>query len=93
MKVVVETRVHFQGGCLGDLCIINEDDDGVLTATISGDIALPDTDGDGIPDGRDNCPFVANPDQKPVATPVITAPADGTARTLPRPARGSETRI
>ncbi len=75
MKVVVETRVHFQGGCLGDLCIINEDDDGVLTANISGTIVLPDTDGDGIPDGRDNCPFVPNPDQKkPIGTPVITPP-------------------
>src|SRR5439155_62706 len=64
-------------GCLGDLCVIKEDDPGTLTATISGTIVLPDTDGDGIPDGRDNCPFVPNPDQqKFIATPVITPPPD-----------------
>ena len=43
--------------------------DGVAIETVAGNFALrctqpePDSDGDGIPDNRDNCPTVANPDQ------------------------------
>jgi hypothetical protein len=49
---------------------------GTLTVDLSGTIAFPDTDGDGVPDRDDNCRFVANPDQSRVATPTITAPPD-----------------
>lgn len=34
---------------------------------------LTDTDGDGVADELDNCPLVANPDQEPVASPVLVA--------------------
>jgi hypothetical protein len=74
LHVVVATNVHFQEGCLGDLCLINEDDPGLLTADISGAIAFPDTDGDGVPDRGDNCRLTPNPDQTPVVTPVLSAP-------------------
>ncbi|AUX38996.1 uncharacterized protein SOCE26_003780 [Sorangium cellulosum] len=33
---------------------------------------LLDTDGDGVPNGRDSCPFVENPDQLPVVDAVCT---------------------
>ncbi|WP_437677002.1 FG-GAP-like repeat-containing protein [Sorangium sp. So ce131] len=33
---------------------------------------LLDTDGDGVPNGRDSCPFVENPDQLPVVDGVCT---------------------
>jgi hypothetical protein len=36
---------------------------GVLSATACTPVVV-DSDGDGIPDSRDNCPHVANPDQK-----------------------------
>ena len=74
MTVVLGTSVHFKEGCLGDHCVIDETDGGTLTTTLSGTITLPDSDGDGVPDGVDNCRFTPNPDQTPVATPVITAP-------------------
>jgi hypothetical protein len=79
MRVVVATRIHFKGGCLPYVgCAIDEDRDGTLTADLSGTIVFPDADGDGVPDRGDNCRFVANPDQSPVATPVVTAPSDVT---------------
>jgi hypothetical protein len=79
LKAVIATRLHFEEGCLPIIgCLINEDDNGTLTATIAGTIVLPDSDGDGIPDARDNCPFGPNPDQRPVSTPVIFPPANVT---------------
>jgi hypothetical protein len=74
MTVVLATQVKFKEGCVDDHCIINEIDNGTLTTTLSGTIVLPDTDGDGVPDGPDNCRLVPNPDQTPVPTPVITPP-------------------
>jgi hypothetical protein len=74
MHVVVKNRVHFEGICVLGVCAIDTDRDGFLTAEIAGTLAFPDADGDGVPDRNDNCKFVANPDQTPVATPTITAP-------------------
>lgn len=74
MFVVVGTKVHFQGGCTIFGCIVNEDREGTLTANLDGTMVLPDTDHDGVPDRTDNCRFVPNPDQTPVATPVMVAP-------------------
>lgn len=45
----------------------NSDPDGrdsVFARTFSVPLANPDTDGDGVPDSIDNCPTVANPDQR-----------------------------
>ena len=84
MKVVVYTNVHFQLGPFG------EDDPGTLTAIISGTIVFPDLDGDGVPDDRDNCPLLKNPDQKQqVPTPTITAPPNVTVNTCTDPKIGS----
>ena len=75
LRVVLATRVHFKAGCVPHIgCVINETDDGTLTANITGTIVFRDTDGDGIPDRDDNCPLVANAKQGPVATPVVTPP-------------------
>jgi hypothetical protein len=52
----------------------NVGENGHQTADIFGTLAFPDTDGDGIPDITDNCPFTPNPDQTPVPTPVVTPP-------------------
>jgi hypothetical protein len=76
LTVILATRVHFEGGCTPLGCIVNETTDGTLTANIDGSIVFPDTDGDGVADRVDNCRFTANPDQSPVATPIIAAPAD-----------------
>jgi hypothetical protein len=80
MHVVIATRVHFgPAGCLPYVgCAIDEDRDGTLTADLAGTIVFPDADVDGVPDRSDNCRFLANPDQSPVATPVVTAPSDVT---------------
>lgn len=78
LRVVVATRVRFRAGCVFDACIIDEVKDGTLTADIGGTIFFPDTDGDGVADRSDNCKLVANADQSPVATPIITAPSDVT---------------
>jgi len=74
MRVVVARRIHFAVGCDVRPCAIDEEDPGILTVNLSGTIAFPDSDGDGVPDRSDNCRFVANPDQSPVATPTIVAP-------------------
>jgi hypothetical protein len=48
---------------------------GRFTITLTGKIAPPaDTDGDGVPDVRDNCVLTRNPRQDLIASPVITAP-------------------
>ena len=78
IRVVLGTTVTFRGGCVGDACLIDETHDGTLTADLTGTIAFPDVDADGVPDRADNCRFVANPDQSPVATPTVTAPTDVT---------------
>jgi hypothetical protein len=75
MHVVLTTSVKFEAGCAFGVCIIDETDDGTLTADISGALMLPDVDGDGVADVDDNCRFVPNPDQSPVPTPVVTPPA------------------
>jgi hypothetical protein len=77
--VTIPTRVRFQAGCVPEVgCAIDETKDGALTAIIAGTIAFPDTDADTVPDRTDNCRFVANPDQSPVATPAIAAAEDVT---------------
>ena len=75
VQAVVATRIHMQAGCVGGHCAIDEFKDGTLSATLTGKRVFPDADGDGVPDATDNCRLVANPDQTPVASPVITAPA------------------
>jgi hypothetical protein len=72
MHVVIVQTTHVAGGGL------DEDDRGTLTADVSGTLAFPDTDADGVPDHVDNCRFFPNADQSPVATPVVAAPADVT---------------
>jgi hypothetical protein len=74
LHVVAHQKIHFEAGCIFDACIIKEDDDGTLTTDVSGTIVFPDADGDGVPDRSDNCRFVFNPDQSPVATPTILPP-------------------
>jgi len=76
LQVVIATRIRFRVGCVADECVIDETHDGTLTANLAGTIAFPDTDGDAVPDRSDNCRFVANADQSPVATPVIAAAED-----------------
>ena len=75
-SVVVASRIRFRAGCTDLGCVIDETTDGALTANIAGTIVLPDSDRDGVADVDDNCRFTANPDQSPVATPVIQAPPD-----------------
>jgi len=74
MHVVLGTSVHFQGGCTPIGCIVDETDGGTVTVDLSGSIAFPDSDGDGVPDNIDNCRFVSNPDQSPVTTPRLLPP-------------------
>ncbi len=79
LRVVMATKVQFKAGCVPYVgCAIDETHDGTQTATIAGTLSFPDADGDGVPDRTDNCRLVANPDQTPVPTPTITAPADVT---------------
>ncbi len=75
MRVVLGTRVTFRAGCVPYVgCVINETEDGTLTANLNGTIVFPDSDADGVPDRTDNCRFTANPTQAVVATPTITPP-------------------
>jgi len=74
LHVVVATSVHFQAGCVGSRCVIDETKPGLMTADVVGTIAFPDADHDGVADRADNCRFVANPDQTAVPTPTIAAP-------------------
>jgi hypothetical protein len=78
MRVAISESVRFQAGCVGSVCIINEVHDGTRIANVSGTIAFPDADGDGVPDRADNCRFTANADQSAVSTPTIAAPTDVT---------------
>jgi hypothetical protein len=85
MQVVVGTRVHFKAGCVDfcgpfadcEACVIDEHKDGTLTASLSGTLVFPDSDGDGIPDPDDLCPMFANRDQQPVP-PQVRPPLDAT---------------
>jgi hypothetical protein len=61
------------------------DVDGPLTVTLSGVIG-PDQDADGVSDGKDNCVLVANPNQQPIASPVIAKPATLASNTCAIPA-------
>jgi hypothetical protein len=77
MHVVVTQTIHFEACAI--VCVIDEDDDGTITADVSGTIAFPDADADGVPDRNDNCRFTANPDQSLVPpTPTVVAPRDVT---------------
>jgi hypothetical protein len=81
VKVVLGLTVHLKGGCVPIVgCAIDEDRHGSLTATFGGRITFRDSDHDGVPDGADNCRLTANPDQRPVSTPVIQLPP---SRVLP----------
>jgi HYR domain-containing protein len=70
LVVKVPTKVHVSPD------VLYGDYHGTLTATLSGRIVFPDTDGDGVSNAKDNCRLVPNPDQAPVASPVILAPGD-----------------
>lgn len=96
MQVVVGTTVHFKEGCVNvcwpvgdcEVCAIDEQKDGTLTAMLSGTIAFPDTDGDGIPDPDDPCPMFPNRAQEPVAPlirvfPEVTLDSCASARLGP----------
>jgi hypothetical protein len=65
MEIVCASKVD--AGVLGSA-------DGTLTGTITGHIVFPDTDGDGVPDYRDNCPQFLNREQRSIASPILTAP-------------------
>ena len=78
MHVVITHTIHFKAGCTIVGCIIDEEDHGTITADVSGRIAFPDADDDGVPDRDDNCRFTANADQSLVRTPRVDAPADVT---------------
>ena len=80
LQVAVGTSIHFQAGCdpVFGSCLIDETGEGTLTATLSGTIAFPDNDRDGVPDRADNCRLSPNPDQGPVVSPLVRAPADVT---------------
>jgi hypothetical protein len=68
VHVEVPSSLHITGfGIDGDF-------GGTQIADIVGTLRFPDTDGDGIPDNLDTCPFVPNPNNEPIATPVLTPP-------------------
>jgi hypothetical protein len=78
LHVALSSRLRFRLGCVGDRCAIDEVHDGRQTTDIAGSVHVPgtDRDGDGVPDLTDNCPLVPNATQSPIATPVLTPPAD-----------------
>ena len=60
ISVLPDGRVHVVWAANSD----SDGRDSVFARTFSVPLANPDTDGDGIPDSIDNCPTVANPDQR-----------------------------
>ncbi len=75
MHIVVATKIHINLGCIPVVGPCYEGDyNGTLTADLEGSIVFPDSDGDGVLDKNDNCKFVPNPTQTPVATPIVTPP-------------------
>jgi hypothetical protein len=94
VTAVVGNSIHFQEGCVPYVgCVIDDTKSGTLTATIAGTIAFPDADADGVPDRTDNCRFVANPDQTPVPTPVVSAPPNLTLASCTDHAIGQATAV
>lgn len=86
--VVVATKIHFEAGCVPGLgCVFDEDKAGTVTASLSGSIVFPDSDGDGVPDRLDNCPLVANREQDKVP-PIIRVPSAVTVATCVAPRIG-----
>jgi hypothetical protein len=74
--------------------IADHDVSGRFTITLSGRIAPPaDTDGDGVPDVRDNCVLIRNPRQESIASPVVTAPPSLYAYSCDVPSLGSVTGV
>jgi Thrombospondin type 3 repeat len=76
VQVELSQSLHFKECPI--VCVIDEVDSGTMAANISGTIAFPDADGDGVPDRSDNCRLTANPTQSPVATPELIAPPNVT---------------
>ena len=64
LHVTLNTSIHVSDG----------DFAGSQTADIQGTLMFPDTDGDGIPDITDTCPFTPNTPNQVIQTPVITPP-------------------
>ncbi len=77
VQVALSQSLHFKEGCFIG-CLIDEVDSGTMTANVSGTIAFPDADGDGVPDRSDNCRLTANPTQSPVTTPELQVPPNVT---------------
>jgi hypothetical protein len=86
MSARVKVPKHY--GCSVWPCSV----DGHLTITLSG-VLGPDTDGDGIRDGADNCPLLPNPSQRRVISPVITPPPDITLVTCQHRSIGRATAV
>jgi hypothetical protein len=78
LHIVLSTRLRFRLGCVHKRCVIDEIKEGTQTTDVTGRLFHPgtDSDADGVGDLKDNCPLVPNPTQSPIATPVLTPPAD-----------------
>jgi hypothetical protein len=83
LHVVLSSELRFRLGCdarKGKKCLVDELLKGTQTADVTALIVTPsvDRDSDAVPDLADNCPLVPNRTQSPVATPVLSQPADVT---------------